>query len=157
MEYYGLANRLIFTTPDIGFGVPPSTLVKTFSCFDVQINTGQGEGWGLTAMEGMACGVPQIAGDWSALGEWAKDAAYLVECTTTAVTPNRINVIGGIPDKELFINALQEMYSKPDLREDYTKRGFELVGNPVYRWENIAHEISEAVEAALCVQEVKVD
>jgi glycosyltransferase involved in cell wall biosynthesis len=154
MEYYGLANRLIITQPDIGFGVHPTTLVKTFSCFDTQINTGQGEGWGLTAMEGMACGVPQIAGDWSALGEWAKDAAHLVLCTTIAVTPNKINVIGGIPDKSMFIFALQEMYSKPELREKYIERGFELVGNPAYRWENIALEIADAVETALGVTKI---
>jgi glycosyltransferase involved in cell wall biosynthesis len=149
MQYYGLSNRLILAEPEIGLGTPEEKLIITYSCFDLQISTSQGEGWGLTTMEGMACGVPQIVPKWSALGEWAT-AAVPVECTTIAVTPNFVNVIGGVPNREQFISALQELYSRPQEREARMLAGLELVSQPEYRWSAIASRFREAVEEALC-------
>jgi glycosyltransferase involved in cell wall biosynthesis len=147
MEYYGLSNRLIIAEPDIGQGISESSLSYTYSVFDVQISTSQGEGWGLTTMEGMACGVPQIVPDWSALGEWAGDAAMMIPCTSTAVTPNKVNVVGGIADKEAFIKALNQVYSDSELRTNMANKGLELVGRSEYRWENVGKRFTEAIDS----------
>jgi D-inositol-3-phosphate glycosyltransferase len=154
-KYYGIANRLILVEPEIGHGIAESSLTITYNTFDVMLTTTQGEGFGLPTFEGMACGIPQIVPDWAALGELCEDAAIKVPCTTIACTPNKINVIGGVVDREKTIEALDLMYNNPELRKDYTKKGLELVSNPRYRWENIGTAFAEAVEGALYPEIVK--
>jgi len=149
MQYYGLSSRLILAEPNIGQGIAESLLSFTYSAFDVQLSTTQGEGWGLTTMEGMACGVPQIMPDWSALGEWARDAAFLVPCTTTAATLNGINVIGGIADREKTIEALHKFYQSKDLRAEFSLKGLELVNRSEYRWENIGRQFAKVFDSIM--------
>lgn len=106
-------------------------------------------------MEGMACGIPQIAPDWAALGEWAKGAACLIPCTTQAVTPSNINVIGGIADKEKTIRALNEMYCDIAMRKEHSEQGLALVNRDEYRWDSVGRAFQEAVESALYPRIVK--
>jgi len=128
--------------------VSEEELANTYSCFDVQVSTSQGEGWGLTTMEGMACGIPQIVPEWAALGEWARGAATMVHCSATAVTPNGVNAIGGIADRGEFLVKLDELYSFESKRGEATKAGLELVGRPEYRWESVAEKFRTEVETA---------
>lgn len=149
MEYYGLSNRLILAEPDIGDGISEAALALTYSCFDVQVSTTQGEGWGLCTMEGMACGVPQIVPAWAALKEWAAGASRQVPCSTYAVTPNYVNVIGGISDRAPFVDALDELYRSSDERMRLSHAGMALVARPEYRWKHIAEQFRTVVEQAL--------
>lgn len=149
MQYYGMRGdmkRLILVEPDIGVGYQEEVLPSIYSCFDAQVSTTQGEGWGLTTMEGMACGVPQIVPHWSALGEWCGDAVCHVRCSNQNVTPNYINVVGGVPDKDEMITAMDRFYRDPLLRESYAAKGQELVACPEFRWESVGHHFAEALE-----------
>lgn len=150
--YYGISNRLILAEPELGQGIPEESLSRTYSMWDVQISTTQGEGWGLTTMEGMACGVPQIVPDWSALGDWAKGYAELVPCTSTSATPNNINVIGGIADKELFIAALDNLYRHPEKREALRSLGLQCAQQEQYRWANIGATWAQALDEAIALR-----
>ncbi len=163
MQYYGFhgdRKRLIITQPEVGKGSLEDQLANVYSCFDAQITTTQGEGWGLTTMEGMACGVPQIVPDWAALGEWTEDAVIKVECDHRAVTPNGANVIGGIMNKEECISALQLLYTSRSWSGNqsgwaqYRKLGLELVRRPEYRWNSIGERFGEALETVV-VSEAK--
>lgn len=147
--YYGTANRLILVEPEVYNGVAEEKMPRVYSCFDVQVTTSQGEGWGLPTMEGMACGVPQIVPKWAALEEWCGEAAYQVNCPTTTVTPDNINSIGGIPDKAEFIEALDRMYQRKDVQAAYVKKGFELVNRPEYRWRHIGEQFRDVIDDAL--------
>ena len=147
--YYGVANRLILSEPGLWKGPSESVLALTYAAFDVQMTTTQGEGWGLTTMEGMACGIPQIVPAWSGLGEWTEDAALQVPCTTIAVTPNRINVVGGIADRQLTVEALDLLYRDAALRDQYRERGLALVKRPCYRWPAIGQAFLGALEDAV--------
>jgi glycosyltransferase involved in cell wall biosynthesis len=150
--YHGLGNpenpRLILCEPEVYRGASEEQLAWTYSAFDTQISTTQGEGWGLTTMEGMACGVPQIVPRWSALEEWTRPAAILIPCTSTAITLKRINVIGGIADRQETIRALDALYRNPELRAAHTALGLELVRQDCYRWENIGQRFAEEIERA---------
>lgn len=148
MSYYGLSSRLIVSEPPTGFGIDESKLAEVYSCFDTMITTTQGEGWGLTTMEGMACGIPQIVPEWSALAEWAT-AAIRVPCSEIATTFNRINCIGGIADRGRMIDALQRVYSDVPLRQQMAADGLALVNRPEYRWTDIGQKFAEALEMAL--------
>lgn len=147
--YYGIANRLILVNTDVFRGISEERLNQTYNCFDLQFTTTQGEGWGLPALEGMAAGVPLLAPDWSALGEWAKPAAHLVECTSTAATPGEVNAIGGVMDEEQAIEALNTLYTDRQYRADLSNRGIELAGQEQFRWENIGEKFADAIDTEL--------
>jgi glycosyltransferase involved in cell wall biosynthesis len=150
-EYYGVSNKLIIVEPSIGHGVSEEALASAYQIFDLMITTTQGEGWGLTTMEGMASGVPQIVPDWSALGEWIPDdCAIKVPCTSTIVTPTGINVVGGIADEERFIEALQTMYVTATMAnyksEQCHENALALVAQDQFRWENIGQRFAEVLD-----------
>lgn len=148
--YCGINERVIHAEPrDLFNGAPQNYLTATYQAFDVQISTALGEGHGLTAMEGMASGIPQIGGDYAAFGEWAKHAMYLIPCPVEGVMPDVKSMIGGTPDKEEFIDALQQLYSSKELREDYALRGLACVTQPQYRWEEVGRRFAEEIELSL--------
>lgn len=148
-SYYGIQSRLILAQPDPFHGATEEQLRMTYNCFDVMFTTTQGEGWGLPTLEGMACGIPQIVPDWSALGEWASEGALMVPCTTIAVTPNKINVIGGVMDREEGICALDRIYRDTDARYRYQEAARKTACQPEYRWEAIGEAFTKAIDEAM--------
>lgn len=148
-HYYGVANRLILVEPPVWRGVSESAMSITYGCFDVQMTTTQGEGWGLCTMEGMACGIPQIVPSWSALAEWPEDAVLRVPCSSIAATPNNINVIGGIADRRGFVESLTALHESSEMRASLAERGRALVSRPEYRWPAIGLAFKDALDAAL--------
>lgn len=151
MTYYGCQDRLFLLEPDIGQGVSEDQMPWVYRCMDVLISTTQGEGMGLTTMEAMACGIPCIVPRWSALEDWAS-AAIQIPCSTFAATQNRIGVIGGVPDREPFVEALQALYASPKLRETTSQAGLDLMREPRFRWENIGVAFEAAIDQALCLE-----
>ena len=148
-KYYELKGRVILAEPGVYHGSTDAEMVQTYRAATVGLSTTQGEGWGLTTMEGMACGLPQIVPDWSALGEWAYRAAYLIPCSTQAVTPNKINVIGGLPDVHEMVQALVNTTQNPAIYETLREKGLALVADPQYRWDNIADKFAAETAAAI--------
>lgn len=148
-DYYRISNRVITPTIEERHGLTEKALSQAYNFFDVMATTTQGEGFGLPCLEGMACGVPQIVPDWSALGEWTKEAAWKVLCTTFAVTPNGINVLGGIADKDLFVQALDGLYHDKALRASFAQAGLTLSAESQFRWDNIGRAVGAAIEQAL--------
>lgn len=141
-------GRLILSEPEVFTGSSEAQLAATYQAFDVQLSTTHGEGWGLTTMEGMACGIPQIVPDWSALGEWPGDAVLKVPCTTTAA--NNTNVIGGVADKDATIATLDALYQSHhgQVWARYRQRGLELVRRPEYRWPAVGAVFAAELEKA---------
>ena len=147
-KYYGVQGRVFSPTIAPIYGVTEQSLARIYNMMDVLFTTTQGEGWGLPMMEAMACGVPCILPDWSALGDWAADAALLVPCTTTAVTPmlRGATVIGGLMDKALGIEALDALYRDADRRALHAQWGLELTSRPAYRWPVIGAAFTQIIE-----------
>ncbi len=145
-SYHGISRYVIAASPSIGKGISQEALAHTYCAFDCQVTTTQGEGFGLTTLEGMASGIPQIVPDWSALGEICEDAALKIECTSTAATINRVNAIGGVPDEAQFIAALDRVYREPDTRESMIKAGLEVASRDRYDWLNIGALFGSVLE-----------
>jgi D-inositol-3-phosphate glycosyltransferase len=147
-KYYGSTNRIILNDPPVGYGPTESQMSSLYSSFDVLLTCTQGEGWGLPMMEAMACGVPVIAPDWSALGEWARDAAYLVPCDSTALTsPGLRYTVGGVPNRADTIAGLDFLYNRPEVKQ--SSEGLELVSQPQYRWRNIASSLLKVMSESV--------
>ena len=151
-QYLRISNRVIISEPEVIHGVPESAMAQLYSSFDIMLTTTQGEGWGLTHMEGMACGIPQIVPDWAALGEWPGEAAVCIPCSAVACTPNDINVVGGVADRTSVVSALQQLYEDKRWREELSARGLELVLKPEYRWGHIGSAYADVVEQVLQAQ-----
>ncbi|HSI61504.1 MAG TPA: glycosyltransferase family 4 protein [Candidatus Saccharimonadia bacterium] len=136
-KIYGIADRLILTGPDeLHEACDASRLVDTYNALDVQVSTTLGEGWGLTTMEGMACGIPQIVPDWAALGEWT-GPAIKVPCTTQLVHPE-INTVGALPDEDQFVKNLHLLYTDAAVRQQISVEGSEHVRQPQFAWSDVA-------------------
>jgi len=136
-RYYGVVDRLAVVTPEVFYGVSEEVMAQTYNCFDVAVSTTAGEGFGLTTLESMACGVPQQLPGWSALGDWAGDHSCVIPCTATHVGPPYVNVIGGVPDEESFVRNLNLMYRDPQFRAGFADLALKCASDPRYRWENI--------------------
>lgn len=139
-HYYGVGNRLIIPADDVvtpSRGLPDAEMPFVYGCFDVQVSTTAGEGWGLSQLEGMACGVPQIVPQYAALGEWAAGAAFMVPIEETIAHPV-ISTVGAMPEKNTFIQALDLFYRDYKLRSAYAQFAHNKATAPEYQWKNIA-------------------
>jgi len=165
-SYYGIKDRVMLMEPPVFYGISEGDMTTTYNCFDVFLSTTQGEGWGLPAMEAMACGVPCILPDWSAYGEWARGVAHLVLCSSTAITALGIVsagtmrapapcVIGGVPDEEAMVGALNAFYRSSLGRGHRSAMGRALAEKPQYRWENIAAYYDVALREVVEDKEVR--
>jgi glycosyltransferase involved in cell wall biosynthesis len=128
VRHYGLSGRVVVAEPHIGHGDPTERLPLVYSSFDAYLTTTQGEGWGLPCLEAMACGVPCIVPDWSALGDWPEDAVLKVPCTSTAINApinSLAYTIGGVPDRQATAWALDVLYRDEKMRAVYRERGLE--------------------------------
>lgn len=152
-EYYNIENKMILSSKNItpAVGLPQDKLNLLYSASDVGLSTTMGEGWGLTAMERMACKVPMILPKSSAYAEWAKDAAYFVDCVSDGYTNdffhiNALNTVGSVINVRGAVKALNNLYYNNKLRSDIADRGFKRVNEDRFKWNKIAAEF-EAILA----------
>ena len=152
MQYYGFKGdkrRLISANVDPGYGIAEQEMAVTYSSWDLSITATSGEGWDLPRMEAMACGVPNLAPDAAALGEWPNGSIALVPCDEIMVHGNMINTIGAIPNRKEFIEQLHRFYKDKDYRDKYAVAGFNRVNEPQFRWENVAKEYVNVLNMVL--------
>ena len=146
--YHGIADRVIFTGSEhLRDAAGTARLPLIYSALDVQLTTTLGEGWGLTTMEGMACGVPQIVPDWAALGEWAGPAVK-IPCSTHLAHPE-INTIGALPDMEPLIAALDALYRDPARRAALGSESAQFVRAEGFRWKSAATAMEAVIESVI--------
>jgi D-inositol-3-phosphate glycosyltransferase len=147
-RYYRITERVVVPKVPIPFGVPQEKMAQIYNCFDLYMNNGQGEGFGLPCIEAMASGIPCLVGDWAALGSdgWTENAVARVPCTSTAATLGGVNAIGGVMDEEQTVLALQRLYINPLQRLDLSDAGRRLVAKDDFRWSAISAAFGDAVD-----------
>lgn len=148
--FYNLRKRVIVAralTP--GAGAPVDYMASVYSALDVYLSTSQGEGWGLPALEAMACGTPCILPDFAAFGPhgWVGDAAVRVHCSTRLLTApfgSSLYTIGMVPDKDEIVDALHAMYTSDVHRRTITRRGLTLSHR--YSWSSTGEQFVSLLE-----------
>ena len=149
-EYYGVRDRLIESRGVLGFGLDTTIMPVIYSAMDVFLTTTQGEGWGLCTLEAMSCGIPCIIPNWSGLGDWARESALTVPCTSSSISAP-LNVaaytVGGVPDKAKTVQALSALYREPVLREDYRDRGLKRACT--LSWDRCAWEFQQVLDSIM--------
>lgn len=152
--FHGVADRLLLTGGENMRDLQsPRHLQLIYSSLDVQISTTLGEGWGLTTMEGMACGIPQIVPDSSALAEWAVPAVK-IPCSRLLMNAE-INTAGALVDHEPFVAALQSLYTDKALRETISAQGIAHVRRIDFDWQNIAEQFHAILTPAVACKAAK--
>lgn len=147
-QYYGVQHMLAMREPAPFIGESIETMRNTYCACDIMISTTQGEGFGLTTLEAMACGRPSIVPEWSGLGDWAPRGAWMVPCTSTVVNPvANTNVIGGVPDEKQFIQAMQRLYTDKPGRLNNSMAAFECANLLKFRWRTIGEQWVGAVHS----------
>jgi glycosyltransferase involved in cell wall biosynthesis len=89
------------------------------------------EGFGLPALEGMACGAPVVCSNTSSLPEIAGDAALLIDPTSA----------------DEIAAALRRVLTEPALAEELRRRGHAQAAR--FSWERAARETAQVYEQAL--------
>jgi D-inositol-3-phosphate glycosyltransferase len=141
--YYGMNEQLIVTNPKMSLHncIPEDKMVLVYNSFDVQLHTPLGEGWGLTAHEGMACRRAQIMPRSSAFAEWPEGCVHYVGISHYDVTPNGINSIGAVPAFDEIVEAIDVMYRNPGgIREELAQKGFDRATEARFQWDVIANQ-----------------
>lgn len=161
-RYYGLEGRVIVSHPaNMGEGIADSVLPYVYGAMDLFLTTTQGEGWGLPVLEAMACGTLCAVPDWSALGEWARPAAYMIPCTSTALSAplnGKAYTIGGVPDERGTVDAIQWAYDRAQYQQeagDNPEKDFRSLGLRLARslsWEKTGEGMVREVERLLGVR-----
>lgn len=142
-QYCGVASRLILAEPkDIFMGAPEAYVVAALQASNVGLTTSLGEGWGLTTLEGAACGRQQIAGDYAAIGEWGKNVLHLVPVISEGIMPDVKTMIGGVPSKEAIIDALDLYYQHPDVAAREGEAALALARKDRFNWLKIAEQFA---------------
>jgi len=102
VEKLGLTNKVIFTGK-----VPDEDLPPIITGARVTVSASVHEGFGLSAVESLACGTPLIAYRAGALQEAVGEAAYLID----SLSP------------ESLASALRQVMTQPELRRELSDKG----------------------------------
>jgi glycosyltransferase involved in cell wall biosynthesis len=158
MEYERLSNRLIHVEQGFRRVYPEERLAFVYRALDLFWSTTQGEGFGLPALEAMACGTPCALPNWSGYGCWASAAAHLVRCGDVSGTLNwpgtprsgvKIAVLGGVPALDDDVAALDRIYRDHAYRAELREKALRLAADDRYRWPTIGRAYSDAIRDVL--------
>ena len=116
-------------------GWPTVDLVGVINAADAFVTTSMGEGFGLTIAEAMACEVPVVAQDCSAMSEVVGSGGILIQPGATVTSP--MGVDQRVADVEAFSAAIERLYASPDLRKALGRRGRRRVLKH-FRWDDKA-------------------
>ena len=145
-------SRLILSEPKDSFmGVSNATVRAIYQAMDVHWNTGHGEGWGLTTLEAMACGIPNIAGDIAAIGEWGRGGVILVPTDQLGIMPDVMGMLGAAPNRDAMITELSNLYAGTmnngsiAYREEWALKAYELATQSKFTWPALARQYREEI------------
>lgn len=137
---YGVSDRLIVSSNKRGVqNVHQARLNEIYNISDVGINTGMGEGWGLTSVEHAATGAVQLLPNHSACRELFTDCGLLMNTCGDFMFDNSMTV-GKLVSSDEVSKKLEHLYQNPEERERLAKLGYDKFTSKEYSWEFIAHQ-----------------
>jgi len=117
-------DQYVFLFPSQLFnvGIPDTELNMLYNCFDVHILCSKREGFGLTILESMCSGIPNIVHNYSSMTELVRGRGWLVKSLTSGInriiTP--INSEFHIPDTYDLYEKMKRSYLRPQERDKYS-------------------------------------
>lgn len=105
------------------------TLIQIYNSADVLVAPSTYEGFGITVIEAMACGLPVIAANVTSLPEVVDDAAVLVDPL----------------DIEGMTQSVQQIFTQPTIRNQLIEKGLKRA--KYFNWHNTAEQIAQIYES----------
>ena len=128
--------------------VSMETLNMIYNSTDVGLNTGLGEGWGLTQTEHGSLYKPQVVGDHSATGEIFGDTGVVVPVTMILRDQSTL-VERYLSTAEDFAEGLEKLYSNKDYYNQVAKATGDKLNLPEYDWEVISETWTQLLRSTL--------
>lgn len=119
--------------------MPAHDLAALYNAADLFVSTSMGEGFGLTIAEALACGVPVVAQDCSAITEVVGPGGILLEPGPSITSPSGADL--RLADIPRFTNAIEMLYGDDAMREALGEQGREHV-RKTFSWDIAAAEFS---------------
>ncbi len=113
-----------------------------YNAADLFVTTSRGEGWGLTISEALACGVPVVAQNVSAIPENVGPGGVLLEPERLLTVPAGHDL--WLPNIEAFTQAIAELRGDPARLAALGEAGRKHVSQ--YRWETAADRFHDFIE-----------
>jgi glycosyltransferase involved in cell wall biosynthesis len=127
-EAMGIAGAVRFT----GF-IPEADKIELLRRAAVVVNTSEKEGWGMTVIEGNACGTPSVSTDVPGLRD------SVVDGETGLLTP--------YGDADALANAILRIVTDSELRERMVEQG--LAWSERFSWDNVATDTLRLIHEAI--------
>lgn len=127
-------------------GFPEEWLNILYNAFDVFVTTSRGEGFGLTIAEALACGVPVIAQNVSAIPEVVGPGGELIEPQREITVP--FGQDQWLADIGAFSEAIEHAYNSRGWRREKGKAGRDHVSR-MFQWDAAADAFHEYIERVL--------
>lgn len=143
-EYYGVKEKVLLSNQRHDL----EHLNLLYNTFDVMVNSGGGEGWGLTTFESAACGTPQIVPNWSATKEIWEGKALLTDISGVRHMDAKINLAHCSVDVDHLASQLQFLYDNPQEAASIAQACYNETKRSEYDWDNIANTMDEILLAA---------
>ena len=139
---------------DSWVGWPQEDLNGLYNAADIFVSTSRGEGYGLTLAEALACGVPVIAQNVSAIPEVVGPGGLLLEPQRLITVPSGEDI--WLSDIDAFTKAIEYLYDNPDVRANLGRAGVSHVKN--FTWDVAAEKFDRYITAlADSVQETRAE
>jgi D-inositol-3-phosphate glycosyltransferase len=152
VEYFGKTlgvkdfdKRLILTskTMTAASGLPADKMRIMYSGADLYFQVCAVEGWGLPLMEAMACGVPALVPNYSALTEWPNGAVEYVKVHDTPwMNINNIDTHHKFIDVDDAVEKLEYLYQNKERRDELGKLAVKHVTQKKFMWKEIAAQFN---------------
>ena len=156
---YGIEDKLILSVPLDSNKLRPSfseeTMNLMYNACDVGINTGLGEGWGLTAVEHACTGAPQIIPNHSACAEIFNGIGNFIDIQAPIMLDN-IMTLAYLPSVDSAAKQI-ELLSDEGERGKYSKMCLDKFSNRAWDWKFLCEKawipiISNAINSSLQIQ-----
>ncbi|MEO1390973.1 MAG: glycosyltransferase family 1 protein [Cyanobacteria bacterium J06634_6] len=105
-----------------------NTLQKIYNAADILVAPSTYEGFGITVLEAMMCGLPTITSNVTSLPEVAGDAAILIDPLNTTA----------------LCEAIERLNSDPQLKQSLIHKG--RARAQTFTWENTAEQVAQTYE-----------
>jgi len=137
-KYYGVEDRVILDQNlKPGIGVTDELLNMIMNTYDVHLVPTNSEGWGLSILETMAVGIPNVISDYSAHGDWAKDYSLKIKLAAKIHEPIT-NHIKGIIDVNHAAKQISLLYNSKKMLESYKNKSIKLANK--LQWVNVVEQ-----------------
>lgn len=137
-------NEIAITTdPEMSqtFGIYKEYMKYVYSSMDVYFQLAAVEGWSLPLHEAMACKVPAIVPEYSALAEWPNGGVHYIPVDDTPhVQTNRLNTIHRYINIHWAVEALEYLYQNKQHRDTLAEKGYAIAIQDKYNWDTIVRQ-----------------